>query len=86
MSAVAKHTEIAGPAGPLFYGLPLQSTVWMSHGDDLATLPDQFLAVGHSDSGVIEAIVHRERPLVGLQFHPEVAHTEHGLALCGRDL
>ncbi len=75
--------EIAGPAGRIFHGLPVRQTVWMSHGDDLATMPDGFVAVGTSDAGVTEAIVHRELPIVGLQFHPEVEHTECGLQICG---
>lgn len=70
--------EIPGPAGRMFYGLPMAQTVWMSHGDDVQTLPASIAAVGESKEGVIAAIVHRELPVAGLQFHPEVHHTEHG--------
>ena len=70
--------ETPGPAGRIFYNLPLKQTVWMSHGDDLATMPQGFLAVGKSDDGVVEALVHKELPIACLQFHPEVDHSEHG--------
>ncbi len=53
-------------------------TVLMSHGDHADQLPSMFKAVAHSTKGVIAAMEHRERPLYGLQFHPEVNHTEGG--------
>jgi len=70
--------EVFGPSGALFYGMPVTQTVWMSHGDDVSRLPADMLAVGHSDDGVVAAMVHRSLPIAGLQFHPEVNHSEHG--------
>jgi len=57
-------------------GLPLP--VWMSHGDAVTALPADFRTVAVSDNSPHAAICHRNRPLYGLQFHPEVTHTEHG--------
>jgi len=70
--------EICGPAARIFYGLPVAQTVWMSHGDDIAALPDGMVRAGLSADGVVAAICHRELAVAGLQFHPEVNHTEHG--------
>ncbi len=56
-------------------------TVWMSHGDDVRTLPRDFEVLAHSESGAVAAIAHRTKPWLGLQFHPEVHHSEQGLSL-----
>lgn len=73
--------ELGSPAGRMFYGLPVKQTVWMSHGDDIGKLPDVLEQAGASNDGVVAAIVHRELPIAGLQFHPEVNHSEHGLQM-----
>jgi len=52
--------------------------VWMSHGDAVTRLPDRFRTVAQSDNSPHAAICHESLPLYGLQFHPEVTHTEHG--------
>ena len=52
--------------------------VWMSHGDHVTNLPESFVTVAKSTRGTIAAISHREKPWYGLQFHPEVSHTEQG--------
>ncbi len=75
----------------LFAGLPggLERVVWMSHGDRVLRLPREFEVVATSDSSPYAAIRHAERPIWGLQFHPEVAHTEGGgriLANFARDI
>jgi len=57
-------------------GLPVP--VWMSHGDAVTRLPDGFRTVGVSDNSPYAAICDEHRRLYGLQFHPEVTHTEHG--------
>ncbi len=53
-------------------------TVWMSHGDHVITLPPGFTTIAASDDTPIAGIAHEHKPLYGLQFHPEVTHTEHG--------
>ncbi|MGQ0539933.1 MAG: glutamine-hydrolyzing GMP synthase [Gemmatimonadaceae bacterium] len=54
------------------------SQVWMSHGDHVATLPAGYVAHGRSDSSPYAALRHATRPIFGLQFHPEVAHSTRG--------
>lgn len=46
--------------------------VWMSHGDEVATLPDGFEVVARSQQGSVAAIENRQRRFYGLQYHPEV--------------
>lgn len=72
------NPELGSPASRMFYNLPVTQTVWMSHGDDIAKLPDCMQASGYSEDGVLAAVTHNELPIAGLQFHPEVHHTEHG--------
>jgi len=62
----------------LFRGIPKQIKVWESHFDEIKSLPDEFEILAHSDSCKIEAYAHKTKPLYGVQFHPEVWHTEHG--------
>jgi len=52
--------------------------VWMSHGDTVVDVPPGFAIVGETDDCKVAAMEHRGRRLFGLQFHPEVVHTEHG--------
>jgi GMP synthase (glutamine-hydrolysing) len=59
-------------------GVPAASIAWMSHGDHVETVGDEWDILGRSDSGVIATIAHRKHPWVAVQFHPEVAHTEFG--------
>jgi len=59
-------------------GLPDEMTVWMSHGDEVTGLPDGFERIGTSDDCGNAFIVHIENSVYGVQFHPEVVHTEHG--------
>ena len=61
----------------LFEGVREKSNVWMSHGDHIAELPAGFECVGTSANS-LAAAEHTERKLFGLQFHPEVVHTEAG--------
>ena len=51
---------------------------WMSHGDQVRTLPVGFRAIAHTSNSPIAAYRHETRPLFGVQFHPEVAHTTRG--------
>lgn len=55
--------------------------VWMSHGDAVTHLPAGFVQLARTDGCPHAAMVHMQRPLFGLQFHPEVSHTEGGTAL-----
>lgn len=62
-------------------GLPASFTTWASHMDQVSVLPEGFEVLARSDVCEIEAMRHRTRPLFGVQWHPEVAHTEHGAEL-----
>jgi GMP synthase (glutamine-hydrolysing) len=52
--------------------------VWMSHSDHVKVVPDDFTVVAKSHNQLVAAILHKSRPILGLQFHPEVDHTEGG--------
>jgi len=65
----------------IFKGLPEEFVVWMSHGDNIEELPDGFICLAHTDSLPIAAIASPKDRLYGTQFHPEVAHTEHGIEI-----
>ena len=65
----------------LFQDLPEQGISWMSHGDYMANVPDGFALVGHTDMCPNAAIADEVRGFYGVQYHPEVNHTENGLGM-----
>ena len=65
-------------SSPLFDGQPTEQTVWMSHGDSITLAPPGFEVTAHTDAVPVAALEDRERVIYGVQFHPEVAHTERG--------
>ena len=70
-------------ASILFDGFDVGSLVdvWMSHGDHVSSLPDQFLLIASTPSAPIAAMAHSKKPIYALQFHPEVTHTKEGSAV-----
>lgn len=64
----------------LFNRLPPHLEVWMSHGDEVKTLPQGFVATASTDSSV-SAIENSRRKIFGIQFHPEVSHTQGGKSI-----
>ena len=62
----------------LFEGMSPHSRVWMSHGDSVVSIPDGFEVTGHSESIAMASIKNDQKKIYGVQFHPEVVHTEHG--------
>jgi GMP synthase (glutamine-hydrolysing) len=58
--------------------LPLESDVWMSHSDHVSVIPDEFELTFKSGNNLVAGIKHKMRPILGLQFHPEVHHSVHG--------
>jgi GMP synthase (glutamine-hydrolysing) len=65
-------------AGTLFSDLPVQQSVWMSHGDAVSEAPEGFLVTASTPATPVAAFEDPVRGLYGVQFHPEVMHTEHG--------
>jgi GMP synthase (glutamine-hydrolysing) len=66
-------------SSPLSADWPATSSVWMSHGDAITEPPPGFVATATSAGAPVAAMHHAERRIFGLQFHPEVVHTERGL-------
>jgi len=69
VSVVKKH--------PLFDGLPSDLVVSESHRQELTKVPNEFQHLAQSTTSKVEAMVHRSRPIYGLQFHPERSNDEH---------
>jgi len=65
----------------LFEGLMDDETVWMSHGDEVKELPEGMKVVGSSDDCKNAAIADDKLKIYGVQFHPEVTHTPHGMMI-----
>ena len=65
----------------LFKGLPETGISWMSHGDYMAKVPGGFALTAHSDACPNVAIADETRGFYGVQYHPEVNHTENGTAM-----
>jgi GMP synthase (glutamine-hydrolysing) len=63
---------------PLFAGVPDRFVSWMSHGDSIQQSPDGTTLIAESENGLPGCISFSDRPLVGIQFHPEVSHCEYG--------
>jgi GMP synthase (glutamine-hydrolysing) len=78
------HATIATESCALFEGTPARQNVWMSHGDRVTTLPPGFTLAASTESVPIAAMGDETRHWYGLQFHPEVTHTEHGMAILRR--
>jgi GMP synthase (glutamine-hydrolysing) len=62
----------------LFEGVSKKSIVWESHNDEVSIIPKDFYHIAKSENCNIQAMTHKNKPLFGLQFHPEVEHTEYG--------
>jgi GMP synthase (glutamine-hydrolysing) len=73
---LARLTHTKG--GVLFTGVPESSHVWVSHGDSVETLPCGFEVLGATEDCAVAAMGDAERKVYGVQFHPEVTHTEYG--------
>ncbi|HGY91871.1 MAG TPA: glutamine-hydrolyzing GMP synthase [Planctomycetes bacterium] len=75
-----REIEVVRP-GHLFEGLPRHQTVWMSHGDQVEHLEEQWEVLAKTDTCPWAAAQTKDGRLMGIQFHPEVHHTEHGKAI-----
>jgi GMP synthase (glutamine-hydrolysing) len=73
------HTDaVVEPESVLFRGTPTQQIVWMSHGDSVQEAPSGFRVTAHTMETPVAAFEDAERKLFGLQWHPEVKHSEYG--------
>lgn len=66
---------------PLMKGIEAGSTVWMSHGDTITSLPAGFTPIASTDKVAIAAYQSDNEPIWGVQFHPEVYHSQDGTKL-----
>jgi GMP synthase (glutamine-hydrolysing) len=73
--------EILDADDPLIGSLAPETRVWASHADEVKTVPDGFARTATSDVCGVEAMSDPDRELYGVQWHPEVAHTEEGEAV-----
>lgn len=81
------HIRVDEASG-IFASIPVDMVVWMSHGDQVQILPSaagrraggegQFIPLASTETCPVAALKHRDRPIYGLQFHPEVSHTPFG--------
>ena len=74
------QVNIDKPVG-ILEGLDEKEQVWMSHGDTVMTPPPGFEALAHTDNCPVAAFRHKIKPIYGLQWHPEVIHTKHGMRI-----
>jgi len=85
------HRSISYQEHPLFAGVPREGTCWMSHTNYVQTPPAGFAVLARTESCPTAAMADDDRRLYGVQFHPEVVHTDHGqkilenflYAICG---
>ncbi|MGE3817942.1 MAG: glutamine-hydrolyzing GMP synthase [Isosphaeraceae bacterium] len=78
--------QVVETDGDLFHDVPHATTVWMSHGDQVQDAGPDFSALAVTTTCPVAAVKHRSRPIYGLQFHPEVAHTPYGALILGNFL
>jgi GMP synthase (glutamine-hydrolysing) len=82
----ATTLEAVLAASLLLAGTPKQQRVWMSHGDTATAAPPGFTVTARTQATPVAAIENARRRLFGVQFHPEVLHTEHGQRILARFL
>jgi len=74
------QVSIDKPVG-ILEGLNEKENVWMSHGDTVMAAPPEFEALAHTENCPVAAFRHKTKPIYGLQWHPEVIHTENGMRM-----
>ena len=75
------RTELVTAGSAIFAGVPETSVCWMSHTDCVTVLPEGFAAIAKTAKCPCAAMCDEARGLYGVQFHPEVTHTEYGTAI-----
>jgi GMP synthase (glutamine-hydrolysing) len=79
-------TALDASGGTLLAGPPARQRVWMSHGDTVTQAPPGFAVTARTDVTPVAAVENAQRRLFGVQFHPEVMHTEQGTRILARFL
>jgi GMP synthase (glutamine-hydrolysing) len=79
-------TGLQATGGTLLSGTPKSQRVWMSHGDTCTAAPPGFAVTARTEATPVAAVEDVRNGLFGVQFHPEVLHTEHGARILGRFL
>ncbi|MEM2941337.1 MAG: glutamine-hydrolyzing GMP synthase [Thermoproteota archaeon] len=74
------YVTIDKPIG-ILKRLDRKEKVWMSHGDTVFKIPNDYEVLAYSENSPVAAFRHREKPIYGLQWHPEVNHTEKGVQM-----
>lgn len=77
----ATTAHVKPDSSPLFAGQPLEQTTWMSHGDQVQKAPPGFDVLASTDATAVAAFGSLERKMFGVQWHPEVKHSDHGQAV-----
>ncbi|WP_457809948.1 glutamine-hydrolyzing GMP synthase [Microbacterium aquimaris] len=77
----ATDAALAGDGGVLLGGQPATQNVWMSHGDQVSRAPEGFEVLASTEATPVAAFGSDERRLYGVQWHPEVKHSDHGQAV-----
>lgn len=72
---------VGDESSPLLKGLPKESPMWMSHGDQVTRLPEGYRIIASTKDCAIAAVAFDERKIYGIQFHPEVTHSRFGMQL-----
>ena len=75
------HMNFIQSDSRLLHGIPVGSSVWMSHGDSIVQLPANAVVEATTESIPVAAFRFRDEETYGIQFHPEVVHSEHGTQL-----
>ena len=85
--ATTLHTgTLQADPSRLLSGTPAQQQVWMSHGDTCTAAPPGFTVTAHTPATPVAAVENLDQGLFGVQFHPEVMHTEYGTRILARFL
>lgn len=74
----AARIELVNGGGKIFQGTPNEQQVWESHNDEVTTVPPNFWITASSESCAVQAMENEAGDRFGLQFHPEVDHSEYG--------
>jgi len=74
---------IVDDASDLFKEIPEESVVWMSHSDHIKQLPSDYEIIAHTENAHVAAVRHKSEQIYGVQFHPEVVHTDYGKQILG---